>query len=263
MSFDISLTSGMRNNLVALQGTARLLNRTQDRLSSGKAVNTAIDDPSKFFAAQDHNNRAGDLAARKSDMGEAVSAVKAANQGITSITSLINQAKGLVQSARSANTTDRATLGEQFNTLRTQLDQIAADSGYNGKNFLLGDSLRVQFNEKGDSFLTVTGFQANASGLSITTAALGTVTASYSSESLNSVANAASGASFTLDHIGSIQSLTVSRTASVTTQTLANSTGATTAIDVTTNGDTLALGHIGVASSVALTQTFNVTAAVV
>ena len=82
MSFDISLTSGMRSDLISLQGTATLLNRTQGRLSSGKNVNSAIDDPSKFFAAQDHMAHAGDLAARKSDMGEAIQAVKAANTGM-------------------------------------------------------------------------------------------------------------------------------------------------------------------------------------
>src|SRR5579871_6698524 len=171
MSFDISLTSGMRADLISLQGTAQLLNRTQGRLSSGKQVNTAVDDPSRYFAAQDHLNHAGDLSARKFDMGEAIQAVKAANQGITSITGLINQAQGLVQSAQSASATTRAHLAAQFNTLRTQIDQLASDSGYNGKNFLEGDSLKVLFNETGNSLLTVTGFQGGSSGLGITTAA--------------------------------------------------------------------------------------------
>src|SRR5260370_27489240 len=127
MAFDINLTSGMRNNLVSLQNTTVLMSRTQGRLSSGKSVNAAVDDPSKFFAAADHVNHATDLAARKSDMGEAIQSVQAANQGITAITSLISQAKGLAQSAQSANQTDRTTLAGQFNTLRTQINQLAAD----------------------------------------------------------------------------------------------------------------------------------------
>ena len=52
MAGDISLTSGMRSNLISLQGTVDLLNRTQDRLSSGKKVNSALDNPTSFFAAQ-------------------------------------------------------------------------------------------------------------------------------------------------------------------------------------------------------------------
>src|SRR5579872_389672 len=147
MAFDISITLGMRADLTSLQGTAQLLNRTQGRLSSGKAVNSAVDNPSSYFAAQDHINHASDLSARKSQMGEAIQAVNAANQGISAITTLINQAQGLVQSAQSANNTTRATLAGQFNTLRTQIDQVASDSGYNGRNFLNGDSLQVLFNE--------------------------------------------------------------------------------------------------------------------
>jgi len=86
---DISLTSGMRSNLLNLQGTATLLDRTQTRLSTGKRVNTALDDPVNFFAAQGLTNRASDLAALKDCMSEAIQTVKAADNGITGITKLI------------------------------------------------------------------------------------------------------------------------------------------------------------------------------
>ena len=46
----ISLTSGMRANLWSLQKTSNLLELTQSRLSSGKRVQSALDDPVKFFA---------------------------------------------------------------------------------------------------------------------------------------------------------------------------------------------------------------------
>lgn len=47
----ISLTSGMRSNLLQLQGTSSLIDRTQERLSTGKKVNSALDNPTNFFAA--------------------------------------------------------------------------------------------------------------------------------------------------------------------------------------------------------------------
>src|SRR6266702_2129975 len=96
---DISLTAGMRNNLFALQQTSSALQQTQERLSSGKKVNTALDNPSNYFAAQDHMQRASDLATRKDAMSEAVQTVKAANAGITAITALIQSAKSLTGSA--------------------------------------------------------------------------------------------------------------------------------------------------------------------
>jgi len=164
---DITLTGGMRSNLIQLQLVSALQNRTSDRLSTGKRVNSAVDDPSAYFASQDHLSRASDLAARKADMGEALQTIQAANAGIKAITSLIEQAKGLVSSARSADTSTRATLATQFSALRDQIDQLAGDASYKGKNFLSGDALTVSFNEGGSSSLTVTGFDASTSGLAI------------------------------------------------------------------------------------------------
>jgi len=168
---DISLTSGMRSNLLNLQGTAKLLDRTQVRLSTGKKVNTALDDPVNFFAAQGLTNRASDLAALKDGMGEAIQTVKAADNGITGITSLIESAKGLAQAARSSDVTGRSTLAAQFNALMDQIDQMAGDASYKGTNLVDGDSLTVNFNEDGTSSLTITGFTATATGLGIADAA--------------------------------------------------------------------------------------------
>lgn len=169
---DISLTSGMRSNLISLQKTSDLVNRTQERLSTGKKVNTALDNPTSYFTAQAYTNRASDLSGRKDGMGDAIQTVKAANAGITGISSLLSAAKGLAQSAlSSASTTTRATLAAQFDTIRTQIDQMAADSGYNGTNLLNGSNLTVQFNEDGSSSLTVTGFTATSTGLSVDAAA--------------------------------------------------------------------------------------------
>jgi flagellin len=168
---DISLTSGMRSNLVSLQGTVDLLNRTQERLSTGKKVNSALDDPTNYFVARDHMNRASDLASRKDGMSEAIQTVKAANAGIESITKLIDAAKGLTQSARSADTAARSTLAAQFDTIRTQIDNLASDSGYKGINLLGSNDLTVDFNENGSNTLTVSGFDASTSGLSIAASA--------------------------------------------------------------------------------------------
>ena len=170
----INLTSGMRANLVSLQNTNSLLEITQKRLSSGKKVNSALDDPVAYFTAVAHEQRAGDLSGRKDEMTEAVQTLKAADSGIQSLNTLIAAAKSLAQSALSADTTTAATaLQTQFNTVRTQIDQMASDSGYKGVNLLGGTSvsLTVKFDESGTSNLGITGFNASTtsanSGLAI------------------------------------------------------------------------------------------------
>ena len=172
----ISLTSGMRQNLFSLQQTNSMMDKTASRLATGKKVQTALDDPINFFAAQGHNQRAGDLAQRKDQMGEAIQTIKAANNGIEAITDLISSAKALANSANaidvcttasSQNATDRSALADQFNEVMNQIDTLAADSGYKGINLLASGSLSVEYDESGDSSSTVTGFNATASGQSI------------------------------------------------------------------------------------------------
>ena len=100
---EISLTAGMRSNLQALQNTSQLLDQTQRRLATGKKVNSALDNPTNFFAAQAHTNRAADLSSLKDGMSEAIQVIKAADEGISSITSMIEAAKGLAQAATTAD----------------------------------------------------------------------------------------------------------------------------------------------------------------
>ena len=131
----IALTSGMRQNLFSLQQTDKLMNLTQTRLASGKRINSALDDPVNYFAALGHEQRATDLAARKDEMSEAIQTVKAANEGIEAITTLIAAAKSLANSAKSADsTTTMATLGGDYNDVLDQIDKLAEDSGYKGIN---------------------------------------------------------------------------------------------------------------------------------
>jgi flagellin-like hook-associated protein FlgL len=166
---DISLTAGMRSNLLSLQNTNTLVNRTQDRLSSGKKVNSALDNPTNFFAAQSHNNRATDLTNRKDGMSEAIQGIKAADAGITAISSLIAAAKGVAQSAlATASMTERASYAVTYNTLMTQITQLSSDAGYRGTNFLNRDNLTVEFAPTTNgATLQVKGFTATNSGLSI------------------------------------------------------------------------------------------------
>lgn len=98
---DISLTSGMRANLLSLQSSVKLLDRTQERLSTGKKVNSALDNPVNFFTALDHTSRANDLLAFKDGISESIQTIKAADTAITAITTLINSAKATAEAAKS------------------------------------------------------------------------------------------------------------------------------------------------------------------
>jgi flagellin-like hook-associated protein FlgL len=164
----INLTSGMRANLFSLQQTAKDFEITQKRLSTGLKVNTALDDPINFFAAQEHKLRAGDLSGRKDGMSEAIQTIKAANVGLEGISNLLAQAKSLAQSAMSAGTTEASSFASAYATVMTQINEMAADSGYKGINLLQSGELTVQFAPTADeSTLRLTGFGNSAAEFSI------------------------------------------------------------------------------------------------
>ena len=156
---NITLTSGMRQNLFSLQQTSKLMETTQTRLSSGKRVNSALDDPINFFAAQGHTQRASDLAMRKDEMSEAIQTIKAANNGLEAMTDMIASAKSLAQSAMATNSiTERTALQGQYDEMLDQIADLIDDSGYKGTNLLdssNSQSITVAFDESGLSQLTI------------------------------------------------------------------------------------------------------------
>src|SRR3981081_1067410 len=95
----IVLSSSVRQNLLSLQSTAELLATTQNRLSTGKKVNTALDNPTNFFTAQSLDSRAGDINNLLDGIGNGVQVLQAANTGITSLQKLVDTAKSIANQA--------------------------------------------------------------------------------------------------------------------------------------------------------------------
>lgn len=154
----IQLSSAVRQNLSSLQATADMMSKTQNILATGLKVNSALDNPSSFFTASSLNQRSSDLRGLLDDMGQSVQTLKAADEGIQAITKLVEAAKGKAnQALQSSDTTDRARYATEYNELLGQIEALASDADYKGKNLLAGagNDLAVIFNELGDSKLNV------------------------------------------------------------------------------------------------------------
>jgi flagellin-like hook-associated protein FlgL len=161
----ISLNASVRTSLSALKSTSGQLETTTDRLSTGKKVASAIDNPTNFFAAENYTARADALESRLDSMGEATQMINAADNGITAIKAYLSQMKGIVNNALSnTDSEQRRDYGEQFNELITQIQDVAADSSYGGINLIYDNaSTTVQFGENiGDSTLELQGFNISS-----------------------------------------------------------------------------------------------------
>ena len=161
----ISLSAGVRQNLLSLQETANLLSQTQNRLATGKKVNSALDNPNSYFTAQGLSNRASDLSNLLDGITNGINTIQAANNGISAITKLVQSAQSLVtQAQQTTDATIRASLAAQYDSTLTQIDQLSADSGYNGTNLLGNNDLTVTLNETGTSTATVTSVDDTTGG---------------------------------------------------------------------------------------------------
>src|ERR1700674_2703693 len=100
----IVLSAAVRQNLLSLQSTADLLATTQNRLATGKKVNSALDNPTNYFTAQGLDNRASDISNLLDGIGNGVQVLQAANTGITSLQSLIANAQSIANQVLQAPT---------------------------------------------------------------------------------------------------------------------------------------------------------------
>jgi flagellin len=106
---DVTLTSGIRSNLLALTQTSNDLTTTQQALATGKKVNSAADNPSSYFTSQNLTQSANNLSNLLDSIGQGSQTINAATDGLTGLTSLLQQALSTVQQAQSSNWTTAAS----------------------------------------------------------------------------------------------------------------------------------------------------------
>ena len=167
MADNITLSTAVRTSLLSLQGTSDLIGRTQNRLSTGLKVSSAIDDPVAFFQSKSLSDRAGDFQEKKDSIDQGVSNLTTATDGLEAVESIVRQLKGIAQNLKSATGTQFTSLVSQFNDLRGQIDNLTTDSTYQGVNLIngTGETLTVEFSDKTASKLTVSSVDVTADGL--------------------------------------------------------------------------------------------------
>ncbi len=134
---DIAISAAVRQNLLALQNTAKLMEVTQSRLATGKRVNSALDNPANYFTAAAMSNRAGDLSNILDSMKTAVNTLKAADNAITAITKLVESAQGTARQAlqdassmTAASIVGETALGGATSKATAEAKKMVGDLGF-------------------------------------------------------------------------------------------------------------------------------------
>lgn len=164
MSGNVTLSSSAQSTLLTLQNTAQMLQQTQQRLATGKKVNSAIDNPTSFFSAQSLTQKAGDLSGLLDGMSQGIRSLNAANQGITSAQSLLQQMQSVATSAASSIQASNASTSAGLHTISnstsgmsslvTNLTSTASPPVATG--IAVGDSFAIKSSAAGAAAVTVT-----------------------------------------------------------------------------------------------------------
>jgi flagellin-like hook-associated protein FlgL len=232
----IVLSQAVRQNLLSLQDTASLLSTTQNRLASGKKVNTALDNPTNYFTAQGLDNRASDINNLLDSIGNGVQVLQAANTGLTSLQKLVDTAKSI------ANQVLQTTTGYTVKASATSLAPTAAGTAGTASDLVnIGSGTANSLKGKTFVFTPATGA---ATTITVTdTVAAGNVNsisafnAALSAAGLGLAASFASDGSITLTSINDNASQTLTTGATAVANNIAIS-GTDTATLVTPTGGT-------------------------
>jgi flagellin-like hook-associated protein FlgL len=102
----VTLSAATRQNLLSLQDTAGLASTNQNRLSTGKKVNSALDNPVNYFTASSLSDRAAALSGLLGGISNGIQTIQAAAKGVDTLTALVKQMQSVVSQAQSNATTN-------------------------------------------------------------------------------------------------------------------------------------------------------------
>jgi len=181
MTVSVNTNVGAMVALQNLSSTSSQLQQTQNIISTGLKVSSAKDDGAIYAIAQNQRATVASLDAVTDSLNRASSSVDVAMSAGNSITDLLTQMKekALAASDTSLDTTSRAAMENDFDSLRDQITSTIGNASFNGVDLLDGTTASIQAlaNANGTARITVAGQDMSLGGSIVT---VGT-TASFAS----------------------------------------------------------------------------------
>ncbi len=148
--FDITRIAGnigAMNALNSLQNINKQLSIHQTRLSTGKRINSAADDPAGLTIATKMNSRAEGLKTALDNIGDAKNLLSVAESGLGRINDILVQMQNKSESAASdtMGSAERDAIVTQLTAYSAQIDDISAQTQWNGKNLIDGTTGTLSF----------------------------------------------------------------------------------------------------------------------
>jgi flagellin len=134
----ISANIGALNALNSLRNVNKNLALHQERLATGKRINNSGDDPAGLTIANKLNARSEGLKTALNNIADAKNLLSVADSGVNKISTILTNMRNLAQSGISdtLGTDERQALKDQLQSYITQIDDIVAETTWNGTKLL-------------------------------------------------------------------------------------------------------------------------------
>lgn len=165
MVSEVTLSAGMRTNLLSLQRTAKEIDHVQNIISTGLRVGSAIDNPQNFFTARSLSQSATSLLGLLDGIGQSVQTIQTASKAVDAISALVTQAGAVAASAREAladgDVQARITGNVDLSGISDLTSLTGVSNGddvtfqyYNSSNVLTTESINIATSDSIEQFIT-------------------------------------------------------------------------------------------------------------
>ena len=160
----------------ALMRNERALGTAMEQLSTGRKINSAGDNAAGLAISSRMTSQIKGLGAAISNANDAVSMISTAEGALDEITNMLQRMRELAVQAGTGTTdsADRSYLNTEYQALRAEIDRIADNTQWNGRNILDGSaggsagasSVAFQVGaDAGQTFSTSFGHFGNGTGV--------------------------------------------------------------------------------------------------
>ncbi len=136
----IASNIGALNSLNSLMNINKSLSNHQTRLSSGKRINSAADDPAGLTIATKMLARSEGMKMALSNIGDAKNMLSVAESGLSKMNDILIQMRSKAEQAASdtLGSTERAAIATQLSAYANQIDSMVTETKWNSVQLLDG-----------------------------------------------------------------------------------------------------------------------------
>ena len=169
MSLSINNDSAIGFALIALKRSSNLMNEAMERLSTGKRINNASDDPAGIRQIMKLNAeiKGTKMASRNAADGQAL--IDTLDGSLSAVQSILLRMRELtIQAMNDTNSSsDRAALDLEMSQLELEIDRIGSTTSFGGKLIFDGNTHYLQIGAQSGNTLEVQAYTLSASTLGV------------------------------------------------------------------------------------------------